>query len=109
MEGITPGTYGSRAGAPDWPRDKRIARRSVIDLSTTLSFVATRNRGELIMNHIQKAATAFVALIITLVGATLVTAPLALAEYRPAVLHHGIASIAQGPAPSAEAPALRRG
>lgn len=61
------------------------------------------------MNRIQKAATAFVALTITLVGATLVTAPLALAGFRPAVLRHGISAIAQNPKPSAEALGVRRG
>lgn len=56
---------------------------------TTLSFVGTRNRGEVIMNRIQKAATAFMALTITFAGATFVTAPLALASIRPA-LHHAL-------------------
>jgi hypothetical protein len=37
-----------------------------------------QNRGELIMNRIQKAATFVIALTITLLGATLATAPLAL-------------------------------
>lgn len=61
------------------------------------------------MNRIQKTATAFVALTITLVGATLVTAPLALTDFRPAVLRHGTPSLAQSPTASAEAPGLRRG
>lgn len=45
------------------------------------------------MNRIQKAATAFMALTITLVGAALVTAPLALADIRPAALHHGMSPL----------------
>lgn len=61
------------------------------------------------MTRIQKAATAFVALTITLVGATLVTAPLALTGFRPAGLRHGMSAIAQNPAPSVVAPGLRRG
>ena len=47
------------------------------------------------MNRLQKAATAFMALTITLVGATLATAPLALADMRPAGLHHAISSLVQ--------------
>lgn len=61
------------------------------------------------MNTIQKAATAFMALTITLVGATLATAPLALADLRPAALHHGISSIAQGPTVSMGTRTLRQG
>jgi hypothetical protein len=76
---------------------------------TTLSFVETRNRGELIMNRIQKAATAFMALTITLVGATLVTAPLALADIRPAALHHAMSSIAQSPTASMRTASPRHG
>jgi hypothetical protein len=34
VEAITPGTYGSRAGTPDWLRDKRLARHSVFGLSS---------------------------------------------------------------------------
>ena len=86
--------------ASNWTRTSSI---------TTLSFVRTRNRGEVIMNRIQKAATAFMALSITLVGATLVIAPLALADVRPAASHHGVWSIAQTPAPSRGAPSLRHG
>ncbi|HVS76680.1 MAG TPA: hypothetical protein VHE11_07075 [Steroidobacteraceae bacterium] len=40
------------------------------------------------MNSIQKAATILVALTITLVGATLVTAPLAMADSQPAATLH---------------------
>ncbi len=61
------------------------------------------------MNPIQKAAAAFVAFAITLVGATLVTAPLALADIGPAGLHSGISSIAQSPTASTGAPGLRQG
>ena len=61
------------------------------------------------MNTIQKTVTAFMALTITLVGATLATAPLALADLRPAALHHGISSIAQSPVVSMANRALRHG
>ena len=61
------------------------------------------------MNRIQKAAAAFMALSITLVGATLVTAPLALADLRPAASHHGVSSIAQTPTASQGTPSLRHG
>lgn len=47
------------------------------------------------MNTIQKAATAFMALTITLVGATLATAPLALADVHSAALHQGMSSLVQ--------------
>lgn len=50
------------------------------------------------MNRIQKATTAFVALTITLAGATFVTAPLALADLRPAALQQGMSSVARSPA-----------
>jgi hypothetical protein len=66
--------------------------------ATTPSFAGTRNRGEVIMNRIQKAATAFMALTITFVGATLVTAPLALADMRPAAAHHAMSSLVQSTA-----------
>jgi hypothetical protein len=41
------------------------------------------------MNSIQKAAAATVALVITLVGATLATAPLALADIHSTATHQG--------------------
>jgi acetoin utilization deacetylase AcuC-like enzyme len=59
------------------------------------------------MNSIQKAATAFMALTITLVGATLATAPLALADIRPAV-HHAMSSVAQAPTVAVRCQSLRR-
>jgi hypothetical protein len=68
-----------------------------------------RNRGEVIMNRIQKTAAAFMALTITLVGATLATAPLALADVRPAALHHVISSLAQSATASKGTPRLRHG
>jgi hypothetical protein len=40
------------------------------------------------MNRIQKTATALAALVITLLGATLVNAPLVLAHSQPVALHH---------------------
>ena len=86
--------------ASNWTRTSSI---------TTLSFVGTRNRGEVIMNRIQKAATAFMALTITLVGATLATAPLALADMHPAALHHVVSSLAQNATPSTGTSSLRQG
>lgn len=61
------------------------------------------------MNRIQKTATAFVAIAVTLVGATLVTAPLTLADIGPAVSSHGTSSVAQRPTASIGAAALRHG
>ena len=61
------------------------------------------------MNRIQKAASAFMALTITLVGATLVTAPLALADIRPAALHHVMSSLAQSATVSTGTSSLRQG
>ena len=61
------------------------------------------------MNRIQKTAAAFMALTITLVGATLATAPLALAGVRPAALHHVISSLAQSPTASLVTSSVRQG
>ena len=61
------------------------------------------------MNRIQKAASAFMALTITLVGATLVTAPLALADIRPAALHHVMSSLARSATVSTGTSSLRQG
>lgn len=47
-------------------------------------------RGEVIMNPFQKAAAAVIALAITLVGATFVTAPLALADVHPLASHQAV-------------------
>lgn len=55
--------------------------------ATTLCFAGNRNRGEVIMNRLQKAAAAIMSLAITLVGATLATAPLALAAVQPVASH----------------------
>jgi hypothetical protein len=63
--------------------------------ATTPSFAGSRNRGEIIMNPIQKAATAFMALTITCVGSTLVTAPLAFADMRPAAANHATVCVVQ--------------
>jgi len=85
--------------ASNWTRTSSI---------TTLSFVGTRNRGEVIMNRIQKTATAFMALTITLVGATLATAPLAFADVRPASLHHVMSSLTQSTTVSTVMSAMRQ-
>jgi hypothetical protein len=61
------------------------------------------------MNPLQKAATAFMALSITLVGSTLVTAPLALADMGPAAAQQAISSVAQSPTGPIGAPVLRPG
>ena len=55
--------------------------------ATTLCFAGNRNRGEVIMNPFQKAAAAVMSLTITLVGATLATAPLVLAAAQPVATH----------------------
>jgi len=55
--------------------------------ATTPSFAGHRNRGEVIMNPFQKAAAAVMSLTITLVGATLATAPLVLAAVQPVATH----------------------
>jgi hypothetical protein len=70
---------------------------SVIELSNHLENAASNgtHRGEIIMNTIQKTAAAFMALVITLVGATLATAPLALADVHPTALHQGTPSLVQ--------------
>jgi hypothetical protein len=54
---------------------------------TYLHRADTSNRGEVIMNRIQKATAAAMALTITLVGAVCVTAPLALADVHPIAFH----------------------
>jgi hypothetical protein len=51
---------------------------------------ATRKAGEVIMNRIQKAAAAVIALTITLVGSVCVTAPMALADVQPLALHQAV-------------------
>ena len=50
----------------------------------------TRNAGEVIMNRIQKAAAAAIALTITLAGAVFVTAPMALADMQPLAFHQDV-------------------
>jgi hypothetical protein len=45
------------------------------------------NRGEVIMGQIHKATAAAIALTITLMGATLVTAPMTLSDSQRAVAH----------------------
>lgn len=49
----------------------------------------TCNRGEVIMNRIQKAAAAAMALVITLAGAAFVSAPMALADIHAVPMHQG--------------------
>lgn len=89
--------------------ENRTSNRTQGSKVTTPSFVGTHNRGEVIMNSIQKTATAFMALAITLVGATLVTAPLALADIRPATMHHVISSLAQSQTVSTASMNVRHG
>jgi hypothetical protein len=52
------------------------------------------NRGEVIMNAIQKATFAASALAITLVGAALVTAPMAFARPEPLAAHQACSTTA---------------
>lgn len=56
---------------------------------THLYRAGTCNRGEVIMNRIQKAAAAAMALAITLAGAAFVTAPMALADIHTIPMHQG--------------------
>jgi hypothetical protein len=89
--------------------EKRASNRTHGSKVTTPSFVGTHNRGEVIMNRIQKTATAVMALVITLVGATLATAPLALADIRPATMHYAISSLAQSLTVSTATVSVRQG
>lgn len=50
----------------------------------------THKVGEVIMNRIQKAAAAVIALTITVVGSVCVTAPMALADTQPLALHQAV-------------------
>lgn len=50
----------------------------------------THKVGEVIMNTIQKAAAAVVALTITLVGSVCVTAPMAFADVQPLAMHQAV-------------------
>ena len=59
---------------------------------TYLRYVDTRNRGEVIMNRIQKATAAAMALTITLLGAAFVTAPMALADVHSVALHQAMSA-----------------
>ena len=70
----------------------------------------TSKRGEVIMNRIQKATAAAIALTITLVGAVCVTAPLALADVHPIAVHQ-VASATSAEHDSSRAPTtgLRHG
>lgn len=62
------------------------------------------------MNSIQKATTACIALAITLVGATLVTAPLALADVHRVAFHHAVsATYAQLDTRATVGPSSRQG
>lgn len=54
---------------------------------TYLHFADTGHRGEVIMNRIQKAAAATIALAITLAGAAFVAAPMALADIHTLTMH----------------------
>lgn len=50
-------------------------------------------RGEVIMNRMQKAAAAVIALTITLAGAAFVTAPMALADMQPLAFHQELSAL----------------
>lgn len=58
----------------------------------------TRVPGEIIMNRIQKATAAAVALAITLAGAAFVTAPMALADVQPLASHQSVNSLSRSAA-----------
>lgn len=76
---------------------------------TYLRSVRTRKRGEVIMNRIQKAVAAFVALTITLLGAAFVTAPMALADMQPAAVHQTVSAPCVQPNSSIGTSSLRHG
>lgn len=62
------------------------------------------------MNRIQKAAAAVIALAITLVGATFVTAPLALADVHPLASHQAMSVSCLAPNSSfMRTPSVRHG
>jgi hypothetical protein len=69
-----------------------------------------QSRGEVIMNSIQKATAAVIALVITLVGGTLATAPLALADVQHVAFHqHVSGSQVEANSVTVKAPSLRHG
>ena len=69
-----------------------------------------QTRGEVIVNTIQKATAAVIALTITLVGGTLATAPLALADVQHVAFHQLVSvSHAESNSFRATAPSLRHG
>lgn len=76
---------------------------------TYLRSARTRNRGEVIMNRIQKAVAAVTALTITLLGAAFVTAPMALADMQPMALHQAASVPCVQPNSSLGSPSLRHG
>jgi|SRR5690242_1439790 hypothetical protein len=65
----------------------RASNRTQIATVTYLSPKGVDNRGEVIMNRIQKAITAALALTITACGAAFVTAPMALADMQTVAFH----------------------
>ena len=76
---------------------------------TYLRSVRIRNRGEVIMNRIQKAVAAVTALTITLLGAAFVTAPMALADMQPTALHQAASVPCVQPNSSLGSSSLRHG
>ena len=76
---------------------------------TYLRIADTRNRGEVIMNRIQKATAAAIALTITLVGSVCVTAPLALADVHPVAVHQLVSATSAEHSSPARMTSLRHG
>lgn len=76
---------------------------------TYLRSVRTCNRGDVIMNRIQKPVAAVIALTITLLGAAFVTAPMALADMQPIALHQAASVPCVQPNSSIRTPGLRHG
>jgi len=76
---------------------------------TYLRIADTGNRGEVIMNRIQKATAAAIALTITLVGSVCVTAPLALADVHPVAVHQVVSVTSVEHSSPARMTSLRHG
>jgi hypothetical protein len=70
-----------------------IATVTYLRAAHTRGSVHASTRGEVIMNRIQKAAAAVMALTITVAGAAFVTAPMALADMQPLALHQEVSAL----------------
>ena len=87
------------------PASNRTRIATVTDLRPT----GTDTRGEIIMNGIQKAITAALALTITVCGAAFVTAPMTLANTQTTAFHQSTFIAYVQPNSSTQTSALRQG